>query len=72
MNQTKLFIETLGADQQDYEAPERLTVWAEPPKPINWREAIIVTALMLAVFAALMLIGFPLRFDGAMPWDLWP
>lgn len=41
-------------------------------RPINWREAIIVTTLMLAVFAALMLIGFPLRFDGAMPWELLP
>lgn len=34
------------------------------------RESVVVTLIMVAVFAALMLVGFPLRFDGAMPWDL--
>ena len=32
----------------------------------------ITAAAMLGLFAALMLIGFPLRFDGAMPWQMLP
>lgn len=36
------------------------------------REGALCAGLMILLFAALMLIGFPLRFDGAMPWDLWP
>jgi len=35
-------------------------------------ESAITAALMLGLFAALMLIGFPLRFDGAMPWQMLP
>lgn len=34
------------------------------------REGAICAALMILFFAALMLIGFPMRFDGAMPWEL--
>jgi len=32
----------------------------------------ITAAAMLGFFAALMLIGYPLRFDGAMPWQMLP
>ncbi|MGV8950116.1 MAG: hypothetical protein ACOH2M_03360 [Cypionkella sp.] len=36
------------------------------------RESVIAAALIVGLFAAMMLIGFPLRFDGAMPWELLP
>lgn len=36
------------------------------------RTSTITAALMLGTFALLMLVGFPLRFDGAMPWELLP
>lgn len=34
------------------------------------REGAICAATLFLVFTALMLIGFPMRFDGAMPWEL--
>lgn len=34
------------------------------------RESIICALAILATFAIAMLVGFPLRFDGAMFWDL--
>lgn len=34
------------------------------------REGVICAAILILFFAALMLIGFPMRFDGAMPWEL--
>lgn len=36
------------------------------------KESAIVTLIMLGTFAALMLVGFPLRFDGLMPWEMLP
>lgn len=34
------------------------------------RSSLICTLVLVGTFAAFMLIGFPLRFDGAMPWEL--